>query len=115
MIPYWSSRAATDGANCYLGTGDGLRRCRADPEATRDQKVIGCVDVAAQARPGTGQFDGARMAMALSRICAELRIQRDTEGDQRRGAGAVPISDEAARVGARGRDGLAQFLGLQCG
>ena len=79
------------------------------------REIVGCVDVAAQTRPGTGQLDGTRMAMALSRICTELRIQLDTEGDQRRSPGAVPIADEAARVGARGRDGLAQFLGLQCG
>ena len=46
-------------------------------------------------------------------IGPEPRIERDAEREQRRGAGAVPVGDEAARVGAGRRDRLGQFVGLQ--
>ncbi len=49
------------------------------------------------------------------RIGAELRFKRNAEGEQRRGAGAVPVGDEAAGVGAGGGDRLCEFLRLQSG
>ena len=78
-------------------------------------EIVRGVDVAAQSGPGAGQFDGARIAMALSGIRAELRIERHAEGEQRRCAGAVPVGDEAARVTARAAAiASASSCGLQC-
>ncbi len=99
--------------SCSPGSPDGLRSCRTDTESTGDQQIIGCVDVAAQAGPGAGQLDGPRMAMALSRIRTELRIERHAEGHQRGGAGAVPVADETAPVRAGGGDRLRELLRLQ--
>src|SRR5690349_12475661 len=97
------------------GTGDGLRGCRADAEAPCYEQVVGGVDVAAKTRPRAGQFDSARMAMALRRIWTEPRIERDAEGDQCRCARAVPVPNETAGMTSGSGDCLTQFLWLQCG
>ena len=89
---------------------DGLRRRRAHAESARHQQVVGRVDVAAQSRPRPGQLDGARMLHgAVPNRVRTRGSSGDAEREQRRGAGAVPVADEAARVAAGGGDRLGQF------
>ena len=53
------------------------------------------------------------MAVPLRGIRAEMRVERDAEGEQRGRSGAVPVGDKTARVVPRRRDRFGQFLWLQ--
>ena len=85
------------------------------PSTVAASQVFGGVDVAAQARPGPGQLDGAGLTVALCRVGAEAGIEGNAEGEQRRGPAAVAVGDETAPVRARLRQRLAELAGLQGG